>query len=62
MSVEELKKEIQKEIENLSPEQLKSVDNFIKNINSVSSKEWDLNEHVQNIMQEREEVLKKLAK
>ncbi len=61
MNVEELKKEIYKKIEHLSINQLKTIDDFIKKINTSSDEEWDLSAQVKNVMKERANVLKKLA-
>ena len=62
MSVEEMRKLIKEKIETLNESQLKELDNTISRINSTPVEEWDLGEHVKNIVAERQEVLKKLAK
>jgi uncharacterized protein (UPF0335 family) len=62
MSVEEMRKLIKEKIETLSETQLKELDSFISRINSTPVEEWNLGNHVKNIVEEREEVLKKLAK
>lgn len=61
MSVAEMKKEINAKIESLDESQLKMLEQFIEKINSPKSKEWDLKRHVQEILDERAEVLQKLA-
>lgn len=60
MSVAEMKKNILKKVEGLSEQQLSELNQFIDTINNPS-KEYNLIEHVENIISEREEVLKKLA-
>ncbi len=62
MSVAEMKKAIAKKLEKLNEAQLKELDIFINKINSLPANEWNLSEHVDNIVNEREEVLQKLAK
>ena len=62
MSISEMKKEIEEKIETLNEVQLKEVEIFINRINNIPTGEWDLEEHVKNIVEEREELLKKLAK
>ncbi len=62
MSVEEMKKAIGEKVDTLNEAQLKELDSFINKINGLSANEWNLSEHVKNIVNEREEVLKKLAK
>ena len=61
MSVEEMKKTIKENVETLSEDQLIQVKEFVESINKVTSKEYNLLPHVENIVSEREEVLKKLA-
>jgi hypothetical protein len=61
MSVAEMKKTIIKEVEKLSEEQLLELKQFIDGINNTSSKEYDLLPHIESIVSEREELLKKLA-
>ena len=61
MSVAEMKKAIREKIERLNEDQLKEVSIFINKINASPINEWDLTEHINNIVSEREEVLKKLA-
>ena len=61
MSVAEMKKAISEKIERLNEDQLKEVSIFINKINASPINEWDLTEHINNIVSEREEVLKKLA-
>ena len=61
MSVEEMKKTIKENVETLSEDQLIQVKEFVESINNVTSKEYNLLPHVENIVSEREEVLKKLA-
>ena len=62
MSVAEMKKVIAEKLNTLNEAQLKELDAFINKINGLSANEWDLSEHVNNIVKEREEVLQKLAK
>jgi recombinational DNA repair ATPase RecF len=62
MSVAEMKKVISEKLNTLNEAQLKELDAFINKINSLSANDWDLSEHVNNIVKEREEVLQKLAK
>ncbi|HEV2832790.1 MAG TPA: hypothetical protein VGW31_12490 [Hanamia sp.] len=61
MSITEMKKEINSKIENLNEAQLNAVKEFIKKINSSKETEWDLKKYLNEIMDERDEVLKKLA-
>lgn len=61
MSVAEMKKAIIEKVETLSEEQLIQVSQFVNSINSAPVKEYNLLPHVDNIVKEREEVLKKLA-
>lgn len=61
MSVDEMKKVINEKIDNLNEDQLKELNAFINKINSLPATEWNLSGHVSNIVNEREEVLKKLA-
>jgi hypothetical protein len=60
MSVAEMKKEINDKINNLDESQLKMVEKFIERIN-VSSSDWDLKKYIDEILNERAEVLQKLA-
>ena len=62
MSLSEMKKVINEKVEGLNEAQLKEVDTFINKINSIEPGEWDLTKSVNNIVKEREEVLKKLAR
>lgn len=62
MSVAEMKIAIKEKIETLNETQLKELNSFINGIISVPVGEWDLENHVKNIVKEREEVLKNLAK
>ena len=62
MSVAEMKKIIFEKLDTLSEEQLVDLDQFIDGINNPSEKEYDLLQHVENIVSERGEVMKKLAK
>ena len=57
-----MKKVIAEKLNTLNEAQLKELDAFINKINSLSANEWNLSEHVNNIVKEREEVLQKLAK
>lgn len=60
MSIAEMKKEINDKINRLDETQLKVVEEFLEKINSQNS-EWNLQKHVNEILNERAEVLKKLA-
>jgi len=62
MSVAKMRKVINEKVSRLNEDQLKEVNNFLNKINDTSANEWDLIEHVNNIVTERQEVLKKLAK
>ncbi len=62
MSVAEMKKAIAEKLEKLDETQLKELDIFINKINILPANEWNLSEHVNNIVNEREEVLQNLAK
>ncbi len=61
MSVAEMKKTILEKVETLTEEQLVQLNQFVDSINEVPVKEYDLLPHVENIVSERAEVLKKLA-
>ena len=62
MTTAEMKKTIVEKIETLSESQLNELQLFIDRINKLPVKEYKLMEHVESIVTEREEVLKKLAK
>ncbi len=62
MSVAEMKKIINEKVNTLNEAQLKEVDIFISKINNLPAEEWNLLEHVNDIVNEREDVLQKLAK
>ena len=62
MSVDEMKKIINEKVETLNEAQLKEVDMFISKINNLPAGELNLMKHVKDIVSERKEVLKKLAK
>ena len=62
MSVAEMKKTIMEKVEQLNEKQLVQLNDLIDALNQTPSKEYDLLPHVENIISEREEVLKKLAK
>ena len=61
MSVAEMKKNILEKVETLSEFQLNELNLFIDRINNPAIKEYDLLQHVDNIITEREDVMKKLA-
>jgi hypothetical protein len=61
MSVAEMKKTIIEKVETLSEEQLTALNTFLDRVNNGQSKEYDLLQHVESLVSEREEVLKKLA-
>ncbi len=58
MSEAEMKKSLKEKIESLNESQLKEADKFLIRINNIPVGDWDLEEHVKNIIREREEVLK----
>ena len=61
MSVAEMKKTIIEKVDTMSEEELSMLKQFIDKTNYSSGKEYDLLSHVESIVSEREEVLKKLA-
>jgi len=61
MSIAEMKKEINNKINRLDESQLKIVEKFLEKIN-LGTSEWDLKKYVNEILNERTEVLQKLAK
>ena len=61
MSVAEMKKAILEKVETLSEQQLLEVSRFVDSINNIAQKEYDLLPHIESIVSERKEVLKKLA-
>ena len=61
MSVAEIKKAILEKVETLSEQQLLEVSHFVDSINNNAEKEYDLLPHIESIVSERKEVLKKLA-
>lgn len=61
MSAAELKKTILEKVATFSQEQLTELKEYIDKINNTGVKEYDLLTHVENIVSEREEVMKKLA-
>lgn len=61
MSVEEMKKTIIEKVEKLNQEQLVQLNQIVDAIGKEPSKEYDLFSHVDSIVKERAEVLKKLA-
>ena len=61
MSVAEMKKTIIEKVDTLSEEQLRELSKFIDKKNNTELKEYNLLEHVENIISEREYLLKKLA-
>lgn len=61
MSTSEMKKIIHEKVEKLNDAQLNELDNYITRINNLPAGEWDLSDHIENIVSERAEVLKKLA-
>ena len=60
MSVAEKIKEITDKINGFDESQLKMVERFIEKIDLLKS-EWDLKMYISDILNEREEVLQKLA-
>jgi hypothetical protein len=61
MSVAEMKQTIMQKVETLSEEQLIELKQLVDRINNISANKYDLLPHVENIVSEREELLKKLA-
>ncbi len=61
MSTAEMKKTILEKVDTFSKEQLIELKEYIDRINHTGEKEYDLLPHVENIVSEREEVMKKLA-
>ncbi len=61
MSVAEMKKDLKAKIDALTDTQIIEVDNFIKRINTPL-REWDLKSHAEKIVDERKDLLNKLAK
>jgi len=61
MSVAEMKKTILEKVETLTEQQLVELNHFVDSINQTPPKEYDLLPHVESIVAERQEVLKKLA-
>lgn len=63
MSVTEMRKVINAKIDAMDESKLKMVEQFIEKINSFqgAEKEWDLKKYVSEILEERAEVLQKLA-
>ena len=61
MSIVEMKKTILEKVEKLTEEQLIELNHFVDTINKVDANEYNLLPHVDSIVSEREEVMKKLA-
>jgi hypothetical protein len=61
MSIAEMKKEINAKVDKLTQHQLEMVEKFIEKINSVEDGEWDLKKYMNDILNERADVLEKLA-
>ncbi len=61
MSVAEIKKTIIEKVDTLTEEQLVQLNEFVDSINKIPAKEYNLLQHVETIVAERAEVLKKLA-
>lgn len=61
MNVAEMKKEINAKVDRLNQYQLEMVEQFIEKINSIKDEEWDLKKYMNDIINERAEVLQKLA-
>lgn len=61
MSVAEMKKIILEKVETLSEQQLTDLNQFLDKINKMPGKEYNLLQHVEKIISERSDVLKKLA-
>jgi len=61
MSAADMKKAILEKVETLTDQQLIEVNLFVDFINKNQPKEYDLMPHIDNILVERKELLKKLA-
>ena len=61
MAIDEIKRSLQEKLAHLSIEQLQEVDRFIDHINPIPAEEYDLLAHAEDVIAERENVLKKLA-
>lgn len=61
MSVEEMKKIIIEKVEMLTEEQLVQLTKYVDAMNQAPAREYDLLPHVENIVKERGDVLKRLA-
>lgn len=61
MSAEEMKKHIIEKVETLTEAQLAQLNEYVDSMKQTPVKEYDLLPHVENIVKERADVLKKLA-
>ena len=61
MSVAEMKKKIIEKVETLSESELLQIHTFIDGISKTDKKDFDITKHIDSIITEREEVLRKLA-
>ena len=61
MSVEEMRKEIQKKLEKLEENKLKSVNDFIEHISTEPASRLSVITHAMQIIELRKSLLKKLA-
>lgn len=61
MVADEIRKTVKSKIDAMDESQLKMVADFIEKVESSKAKEWDLMKLVDEIIEERRDVLKKLA-
>lgn len=61
MSIKEIKKDINSKIDHLNESQLSAVNQFIEKINSIKEDEWDLKKYIEDILNEKNSLLIKLA-
>ena len=61
LNVEEIKRQINSKMDGLEKDQLKMVEEFVEKINSLNVNKWDLSQYVDGIVNQRAEVLHKLA-
>lgn len=62
MAPEEMKKKVKLKIDAIDESQLKLVVDFIEKVESSKVKEWKLMKHIDEIIEERGDVLKRLAR
>lgn len=61
MSAEEIKRHLLEKVETLTEQQLLQLNNYVDAIKQEPAKEYDLLQHVESIVKERKDVLKRLA-